>query len=208
MQMQLTSPYWLEELGNGYAAAGPIKRLTVALFAIVAVVMSIMSAPGAIGLLGALLALVMLAIAVIDGRSFVIPNALTGAGFALALLHAAIAREEPDGLLASVGYAVVRGVVLAVIFLALRSAYQQIRGSEGIGLGDVKLAGVAGAWLDWTFMPIAVEITACVALIVYLARHFLLQRPVHATSRLPFGLFFAPSIWLCWVFETTLVASF
>lgn len=200
------APYWLEELTNGYSTAGPIKRLMVGLLAVAAVVVSIMSAPGPIGLLGAALALLILTIAIIDARSFIIPNTLTGAGFALAIVHAAA--QEPDAMLAAVAFSVVRGAVLASVFLIIRYAYQQIRGREGIGLGDVKLAGVAGAWLDWTFMPIAVEITACVALLVYLVRHFAFGQPMHATSRLPFGLFFAPTIWLCWVLETTLLRSF
>ncbi len=48
--------------------------------------------------------------------------------------------------------------------------YRRLRGREGIGLGDVKLAGVAGAWLDWQSIPIAVEIAALAALAVCLVR--------------------------------------
>ena len=34
-------------------------------------------------------------------------------------------------------------------FFALRYGYARLRGRQGLGLGDVKLAFVAGAWLDW-----------------------------------------------------------
>jgi len=169
-----------------------------------AVIVSFLSAPGTVGILGAALALLMLTIAVIDWRRFVIPNELTGAGFGLAIVHAGAA--EPEAMLAAVAVAVLRGAVLALVFLLIRYAYKRLRGRDGIGLGDVKLAGVAGAWLDWSMMPLAVEIAACAALLLYLVRQFAFGRPIAATSRLPFGLFFAPTIWVCWAFETTLRA--
>src|SRR5262249_57454028 len=72
-------------------------------------------------------------------------------------------------------------------------------GREGLGLGDVKLAGVAGVWLDWPAMPIAIEIAALGALALYVAGHVLGRRRIHAATRLPFGLFLAPAIWLAWL---------
>ncbi len=111
-------------------------------------------------------------------------------------------------MLASVAFTILRGAALALVFLLIRYGYERIRGREGIGLGDIKLASVAGAWLDWLTLPIAVEIAACAALLVYLVRQFAFGRPVDATSRLPFGLFFAPTIWLCWVLQTALPAPF
>jgi leader peptidase (prepilin peptidase)/N-methyltransferase len=162
------------------------------------------SAPGTVGILGASLALLTLTIDVIDWRRFIIPNELTGAGLALAMIHAVV--QEPDAILAAVAFTLLRGAALALVFLLIRYVYKRMRGREGIGLGDIKLAGVAGAWLGWSMLPIAVEIAACAALFVYLFRQFALGRPVCATSRLPFGLFFAPTIWFCWVLETTLLA--
>ena len=58
--------------------------------------------------------------------------------------------------------ALLRGAVLALLFLGLRVLYRRVRGRDGIGLGDVKLAGVVGAWLGWVTIPIAVEIAALV----------------------------------------------
>jgi leader peptidase (prepilin peptidase) / N-methyltransferase len=147
-----------------------------------------------------------LTIAVIDWRRFIIPNELTGAGFALAIAYAVV--REPNAMLAAVAFTILRGAALALVFLLIRDVYERIRGREGFGLGDVKLAAVAGAWLEWSVMPIAVEIAACTALLVYLVRQFAFGRPVEATSRLPFGLFFAPTIWLCWVLQTALPAPF
>lgn len=201
---KLASPGWIEELAIGYSTAGPKTRLIVGLLAVAAVIVSFVSARGSIGILGAALALLMLTIAVIDWRCFVIPNELTGAGLGLALVYAAV--QEPNAMLASVAFAVLRGVILAAVFLLIRYTYKRMRGREGIGLGDVKLAGVAGAWLDWSMMPTVVEIAACVALLVYLVQQLAGGQSLRATSRLPFGLFFAPAIWICWLLETTLSA--
>jgi leader peptidase (prepilin peptidase)/N-methyltransferase len=183
------------------AAGGAWALIGIAMVA--AIVVSIAVAPGSFGYFGAGLAFIMLAIAVVDGRSFIIPDGLNAAAFVLALAYAAA--QEPDAVWRSVALATVRGTTLGLIFLTLYGLYIWLRGREGIGLGDVKLAGVAGAWLDWTIIPIAVQIAALAALAVYLLRQFALRRPMSATARLPFGLFFAPAIWAGWVLEMWLV---
>jgi len=169
-----------------------------------AILVSIAIAPGTIGVLGAGLVIVMVTIAVIDLRSFVIPNWLNVAALCLAFVHAAA--REPDAMLWSIAIAAMRGAALALSFLALRSAYSRIRGRQGLGLGDVKLAAVAGAWLDWLVIPVAIEVAAIAALIGYVLRQLFLGRSISATNRVPFGLFLAPAIWICWVLETTWLA--
>jgi leader peptidase (prepilin peptidase)/N-methyltransferase len=103
--------------------------------------------------------------------------------------------------------AVLRALVLALLFLGLRLLYRRVRGRDGIGLGDVKLAGVMGAWLDWVTIPIAVEIAALSAIAVYLLRHYSRGRPLDTGLKFPFGLFLAPSIWLCWLFEVAVLRA-
>jgi leader peptidase (prepilin peptidase) / N-methyltransferase len=165
---------------------------------------SVWAAPGLPGFLGAGLALIALAIALIDARWLIIPNELTIAGFALALLNAAV--TAPDGMVEAVGMAVVRGAVLALLFFGLRAGYRRLRGREGIGLGDVKLAGVAGAWLSLAAIPIAVEIAALAAIAVFCVRHYAAGRPLDTALKFPFGLFFAPAIWIGWLVDTTLLS--
>jgi leader peptidase (prepilin peptidase) / N-methyltransferase len=159
---------------------------------------SLWAAPGVSGILGAALGVLMLAVAAIDARELIIPNALTAAALALGLLDAAL-RGGWDG----VGIACLRGAALALCFLTLRAGYRWLRRREGIGLGDVKLAGVAGAWLDWTMLPIAVEIAALAALAIF-TLHWLRGGSLRRTTRVPFGLFFAPAIWLCWLLATAI----
>jgi leader peptidase (prepilin peptidase) / N-methyltransferase len=181
------------------ALSGTGEILVFAMAAVGAIVASIARVPGMIGLLGAGLALVMLTIAAIDRRRFIIPNALTVGGFALGIFHAAA--QEPDAVLRAIALATTRGLVFAILLLILRAVYVLVRGREGLGLGDVKLAGVAGIWLDWPMMPIAIEIAAGAALSVFWIRQFALGQSFSRTTRLPFGLFFAPAIWISWVLE-------
>jgi leader peptidase (prepilin peptidase)/N-methyltransferase len=69
-----------------HGGAGPPLALSLAL--LLGVFASLVTAPGAEGLYGAFLAAQMLVIAVYGARHYLIPNELTGAAFALALLRA------------------------------------------------------------------------------------------------------------------------
>ena len=189
-----------------FVAPTTLTHVVLLLAAIAAAYASFFSPPGTIGYLGAGLAIVMLSIAIIDGRSYVIPDWLNVAGGALGIMHAAA--QEPDAVLPSVAEAALRGAVLALIFFAIRAGYARLRGRQGLGLGDVKLAFVAGVWLDWFIIPIAIELAAFAALSVYLLRQISCGRTLSPRSRIPFGLFFAPAIWICWVLEVRWAGAF
>jgi leader peptidase (prepilin peptidase) / N-methyltransferase len=164
---------------------------------------SVAVVPGVAGWLGAGLALIMLAVAAIDARRLIIPDSLNATGLALGLVHAVMVGE--GSAIESLALAALRAATLALVFLALRLLYARLRGRQGLGLGDVKLAAVAGAWLGWNAIPVAIEIAAVSALAVYAPCRYLLQRPLRATTRLPFGLFFAPAIWLGWLLDATVL---
>jgi leader peptidase (prepilin peptidase) / N-methyltransferase len=192
-----------DEIDLALAGRGSASRrelIAYAAFAAVGcfiVIASLVAAPGRSGLFGSALGLLMLAVAVADARAFIIPDKLTIAAFLLALMNAA--SEALESMAENVAVATSRGLVLALAFFALREIYLWLRHRHGIGLGDVKLAAVAGAWLDWTLVPVAIEIAALTALIVYIASQLVLRRPLCAAAKLPFGLFFAPAIWICWL---------
>jgi leader peptidase (prepilin peptidase)/N-methyltransferase len=180
----------------------PAAACAIVAAALAASTVSLIAAPGMAGLLGAALALIAIAIAVIDARWFLIPNELSAAAFALGLVHAAV--TDPP-VLQAVFFAALRGVVIALLFLALREAYRRWRGRDGIGLGDVKLSAAAGAWLSWLAMPIAIEIAALAAIAVFAVRHYAAARPLDTARKFPFGMFLAPSIWLAWLIDVTLL---
>jgi leader peptidase (prepilin peptidase)/N-methyltransferase len=179
-----------------------VEEITIVIAWASSVAASVILLPNARGAAGGGLAVLMIAVAVVDARRFIIPDELTAAALALGFLHAAI--QDADMVVEALAYAALRGAVLTFLFLCLRVLYRRIRGREGIGLGDVKLASVAGVWLDWSTVPIAIEIAALAALAVYAVRHFYSGRSVRSTTMLPFGLFFAPAIWLGWLLESTL----
>jgi leader peptidase (prepilin peptidase) / N-methyltransferase len=182
-----------------------IKYAAFAAIACSIVIASLVAAPGTSGLLGGALGLLMLAAAVADARAFIIPDKLTIAAFLLALTNAA--NEGLESMPGNIAVAALRGFVLALAFFALREIYLRLRHRHGIGLGDVKLAAVAGAWLNWTLIPVAIEIAALAALIVYIASQVVLRLPLCAAAKLPFGLFFAPAIWVCWLLNAMFLES-
>ncbi len=170
--------------------------------AFAAALASLWAAPDWSGVLGGALAIVMIAIAAIDARRFVIPDRLVLAALVLGLCAAAM--PSPARWATNLAGAALRGVVLALLFLGFRALYRRGRGREGLGLGDVKLAGVAGVWLGWSMVLLAVDIAALSALAVVLI-DALRGRKLTAITRVPFGLFFAPAIWLAWLIDVAIV---
>ncbi len=171
---------------------------------VLAAVTSVAVGEGAAGILGAGLALVMLAIAVIDARSFLIPDPLNIAGVMLGVANAAVLGQGNPEVLAE---AVLRAVLVAAAFAGLRLVYVRVRRRHGIGLGDVKLAAVAGIWLDWPVVPIAIEIAALTALATYALRRYVLRHGVLPGSRVPFGPFLAPAVWIGWLLQTVVLGG-
>jgi leader peptidase (prepilin peptidase)/N-methyltransferase len=194
---------WPNSMSRTPGSALPtFEAATIVVAAIATAAASMIVVPGGRGLAGAGLACLMIAIAAVDARRFIIPDELTAAALALGLADAAI--RHPDGIGEALALAALRGGIVAAAFFGLWALYRRLRGREGIGLGDVKLAGVAGVWLDWPSIPIAVEIAALAALAVCLVRWLALGRAISTTTRLPFGAFLAPAIWIAWIGETML----
>ncbi len=152
-------------------------------------------APGMNGVAGAALAGISLAIAIVDYRRMVIPDELNGLALLVGLASAGLRSSAAP--FAAILDAVIRAATMFAVFFVFRLSYRRLRGVEGMGLGDVKLAAAAGAWLDWPDLPIAVDIAALAALAAALFAR-LGGRELTLTAKVPFGVFFAPSIWACW----------
>lgn len=95
-----------------------------------------------------------LAIAVFDARRFLIPDGLVVVLAALTLS----APFAPPPVMQALGAAALGG-----LFLAVRLIYRSLRGRDGLGLGDVKLAAVIGLALGPERGLIAVAAAAFVA---------------------------------------------
>jgi leader peptidase (prepilin peptidase)/N-methyltransferase len=185
---------------SGIRAAISQPFLSVAVLAAVGI--SLVASPGPDGLFGAFLSLLMFAIAVTDNSRYIIPNELTAAAVALALLRAGTIGPDADWRAAI--SAAFQAAAIAVPFLVLMIAYRRWRGRDGLGLGDIKLAAVAGAWLGWATIFAVIELATLSALGAYFINGYFRKRPLKATAFLPFGLFLAPAIWLGWLAEALL----
>ncbi len=176
--------------------------LVIVLLGALAAGLSLAASPDWRGLFGAALALLMLAIALSDIRHFIVPDALSASAFVLGLIFAGLFDDAP--LAEAILTCLLRAAAAALPLLALMLLYEWWRGRPGLGLGDVKLAAVAGAWLDWFTIVGVIEAAALAALTAYAVWRYVLRRPIAATTPLPFGLFLAPAIWAGWLAEAAL----
>jgi leader peptidase (prepilin peptidase) / N-methyltransferase len=183
-------------------AAVRSNLLVVALFGALGVGLSFAVSPDLRGAFGAALALLMLAIAISDIRHFIVPDAFSGTAFLLGVIVAGLFDGAPLG--EAVLGCLIRAAATALPFLALMLLYDWWRGRPGLGLGDVKLAAVAGVWLDWFTIVAVIEVAALAALGAYAVWRYVLRRPIAASTPLPFGLFLAPAIWLGWLAQTAI----
>src|SRR6202000_435604 len=120
---------------------------------------------------------ILVAVAIIDARRHVIPNILTAAGFVLGLLHVAVVGGEPWDFVGALAKAPAVTAPLVLLLLG----YRRWRHRDGLGWGDIKLAAVAGIWLDWITILIVVEAATLAALTVYVVNSRLKQHPLQAT---------------------------
>jgi leader peptidase (prepilin peptidase)/N-methyltransferase len=140
----------------------------------------------------------MAAIAAEDFRRFRVPdswNFLAAlAGLATAWLAARSAGSDP---LAALGAAALHGALCGGALWLLREAFLRLRGIDGLGLGDVKLAATGGIWLGWQGFPYAVMLAALSALAT-VALFSRLHGAWPRQRKIPFALHLAPAIWACW----------
>ena len=134
----------------------------------------------------------LLALAWIDIRSWLLPDALTLPLVVAGLLAAAA--FDPDQLLdrslgAAAGY---------LSLMTIAALYRRWRGREGLGGGDAKLLAAAGAWVGAAALPQVILVAALSALIAAGCLRLAGIR-LHAQSALPFGPFLAFATWALWL---------
>ena len=148
-------------------------------------------------LVSCLLGWTMLAIAVIDARRFTIPDLLSLPAIPAGLLASGWLLDPWSGQLVSLQHLI--GACLGgAAFWLVREAYWRLRGREGLGLGDVKLAAAGGAWIGWEHLADMVLLAAVGALGFAIALAALRRGRLSGGEMIPFGTFLAPSIWVVW----------
>ena len=176
---------------------GARARLAFALAGVSAVGLSLAMAPFPGSIAGAGLGAIAAFIAHTDCREYRIPDLANLAAALLGLAYAAVSAQASAGVVS----ALARGAAMFAAFYVFRALYRLWRGRDGLGLGDVKLAGVAGLWLDADALPICIEAACAAALAAILARRWLTGVAPGAIDRLPFGAFLAPAIWATWLWS-------
>ncbi len=138
---------------------------------------------GVWGVEAAVFLLLLVPLAVIDLEHHLLPDWLTLSGLGAGLAASAL------GGLVTLGEAVVGAVVGAAVPLAVIFAYRLVRGVEGMGLGDVKLLAMIGAFLGWRGVLLTLCVGACAGAVVGLG--LIAAGRGRADTELPFGTFLA-----------------
>ena len=101
----------------------------------------------------------MIVLFVIDLQHRILPNVITLPGVVIGV--AASLLFEPGWLASLIGVAAGGGVLWAV-----GEAYFRIRGEEGMGMGDVKMLAMIGAFLGWQLMLVTLLIASLAGSVV------------------------------------------
>jgi leader peptidase (prepilin peptidase) / N-methyltransferase len=135
----------------------------------------------------------MIAGADVDARTFLLPDIVTWGAIGCGIVAAAVL--DPHNWWLAIVSASARAAGTALALVLLRSCYARLRTREGIGFGDVKLAAAVGAWLPFEKIPLCFGLAAAGALVaVMLGR--LRGDVINASTKVPFGAFLCPTLWI------------
>lgn len=143
------------------------------------------------------LALLMSLITLTDFRHFIIPDVLSLPAVPLGIIANTVVFHGDDWF-AGLNESVLGAILAAGTFYLLRAMWFRMRGIEGLGLGDVKLAAVAGAWLGPSLLAPACLASALSGLLATLVMALLPRRRIAMSDEIPFGSFIAPVVLVFW----------
>jgi len=178
--------------GAGRAVSG--RRYAVCTLACaLAAIWAWATSPGLLAPIGAVLGAQLVLIALLDAEHFWLPHRLTVPLGLMGLAEAAAL--EPGQLIHRlIGAAAGFAVLAAIAF-----AYRRARGREGMGGGDFRLLGAAGAWVGWVGLP-SVLVLACAGGLAMVGARALAGRGLRPGEAVPFGVFLAAGLWLTWLY--------
>jgi leader peptidase (prepilin peptidase)/N-methyltransferase len=157
----------------------PLVELTTAIVFAGGVVVYGLSALAAVRLVFACALIVLFAI---DLRHRILPNVITlpgiGAGFLASWFL-------PPGWVSSLIGVLAGGGVL----FGIAEVYYRVRGQEGLGMGDVKMLAMIGAFLGWPLMILTLVIASLTGSIVGVG--LMVSGRGDMQAALPFGTFLA-----------------
>jgi leader peptidase (prepilin peptidase) / N-methyltransferase len=142
----------------------------------------------------------LIALCFIDLRHQILPDEITLPGLALALVYSGF---RPD---LSLRQALVGAAAGAGFLLVIYTAYWLLRKKEGLGMGDVTMMLLVGAYLGWlkAFFTLLVGSFAGALVGVFL----LSFRKKNLQFSLPFGTFLAPAAFVALVWGDRIIRAY
>ena len=144
-----------------------------------------------LGAVRALFASAMVVLFVTDLQHRILPNVITLPGIVVGFVSSLFL---PPGWFASLIGILIGGGVL----YAIAEIYYRVRGQEGLGMGDVKLLGMIGAFLGWKLVLLTLVFASFAGSLIGLT--FIATGRGDMKYALPFGCFltvgaFAAGLW-------------
>lgn len=140
----------------------------------------------------AVLLTLLAAIAWVDARRMIIPNALNAAVAGFGLLKAA---GEGTKALAEAASA---GLTVYLLFALLAELYVRWRDRPGLGLGDVKLLAAVSTWCGLAGVPV-ILLVGCASGLAMMAARGSLAREIGWQQRIAFGPHLATGTAFVWL---------
>jgi leader peptidase (prepilin peptidase)/N-methyltransferase len=190
---------YLVRRGRCAHCGSPIPRdyPLIELAALGAALWAVTAVPGWTAWAVAMLGWGLLALAAIDLKHFLLPDALTLPLLGLGLAFAALGAVAPGLGWSTTPLDAAAGAVAGFAAFALIGwLYGAVRKRTGIGGGDAKLLAAAGAWAGWQALPSVVLIAALSGLAVSLVLAAVRRRRPGLHDRLAFGPYLALGTWL------------
>ena len=136
----------------------------------------------------------------VDFRHKILPDIITLPGFALSLAYAFF-RPDLKPVQSLIGAAVGGGFLLIVY-----GAYYALRKKEGLGLGDVTLMLMIGAFLGWRLTLLTLILASVVGALAGIL--LIVRKKKDLQFALPFGSFLAPAAFIALLWGETMVTAY
>ena len=176
---------WLALRGRCRQCGGPIAGrypLVELVTALVWILIAVMTPPGVLLASRLVLATALIVLFMIDLEHQILPNVITLPGIVIGFLFSLVA---PPGPVASI-----IGILLgAGILYAIATGYYMLRGEEGMGMGDVKMLAMLGAFLGWKAVLLTLVLSSFAGAIVGVL--LMVVSRENLKYALPFGTFLA-----------------
>jgi leader peptidase (prepilin peptidase)/N-methyltransferase len=141
-----------------------------------------------------------LVIMVIDLERGLILNSLTYPAMVIAVILSLVASDSE--IVPSIGSAAGAGALGFGLFLLIIFSYYKIRGREGMGPGDVKMAALMGLAVGFPAIIVAILVAAIVGALIVVP--LVLANKLNMEQPLGFGIFLAPAAMVALLWGNTI----